>query len=74
MTVRVHSAHQSTRGAGLGLLNVREIRRAHRGEVTVRSASDQGTTFRAWFQSDGSAGAGAGASLALRCASVPALN
>lgn len=36
---------QSSKGLGLGLYIAREVVRAHRGEITVRSSSAEGTTF-----------------------------
>jgi signal transduction histidine kinase len=38
-------ANRGVKGLGLGLYIVREIVRAHQGEVTVRSVSGEGTTF-----------------------------
>ncbi|ATB31674.1 PAS domain-containing sensor histidine kinase [Melittangium boletus DSM 14713] len=40
-----HARQVSGGGAGLGLFIVREIVRAHRGEVEVRSTPEEGTTF-----------------------------
>ena len=37
------------RSVGLGLYIVREIMRAHGGDVSVTSTPDTGTTFRAIF-------------------------
>ena len=47
--VRVVSDSDETRTVGLGLFIVREIVRAHLGEITVRSSADEGTTFTATF-------------------------
>jgi sigma-B regulation protein RsbU (phosphoserine phosphatase) len=38
-----------SRSVGLGLFIVREIARAHGGEVAVQSSTDDGTTFRVSF-------------------------
>jgi sigma-B regulation protein RsbU (phosphoserine phosphatase) len=38
---------KGSRGVGLGLFIVREIARAHGGEVSVRSSPEDGTTFTA---------------------------
>ncbi|WP_214347175.1 PAS domain-containing sensor histidine kinase [Pseudomonas congelans] len=43
--VRVVSDSDETRTVGLGLFIVREIVRAHLGDVTVRSSAEEGTTF-----------------------------
>ncbi|KTB56815.1 PAS domain-containing sensor histidine kinase [Pseudomonas syringae] len=47
--VRIVSDSDETRTVGLGLFIVREIVRAHLGEVTVRSSVQEGTTFTATF-------------------------
>ena len=41
----VQERHASGGGVGLGLFIVREIARAHRGDVEVRSCEPEGTTF-----------------------------
>jgi sigma-B regulation protein RsbU (phosphoserine phosphatase) len=48
MTRGTEAGHKN-RSVGLGLFIVREIVRAHRGQVTVTSSFDAGTTFRAIF-------------------------
>ncbi|CAM3462495.1 PAS domain-containing sensor histidine kinase [Pseudomonas floridensis] len=47
--VRVVSDNDETRTVGLGLFIVREIVRAHLGEITVRSSVEEGTTFTVTF-------------------------
>lgn len=47
--VRGTSATRSQRSVGLGLFIVREIARAHGGDITVRSSAAEGTTFCAAF-------------------------
>jgi sigma-B regulation protein RsbU (phosphoserine phosphatase) len=43
------NANSKARSVGLGLFIVREIAKAHRGEVLVRSEAGTGTTFTAVF-------------------------
>nr|WP_122589195.1 PAS domain-containing sensor histidine kinase [Pseudomonas viridiflava] len=45
--VRVVSDSDETRTVGLGLFIVREIIRAHLGDINVRSSAEKGTTFTA---------------------------
>ena len=45
--VRVVSDSDETRTVGLGLFIVREIIRAHLGDISVRSSAEEGTTFTA---------------------------
>ena len=45
--VRVVSDSDETRTVGLGLFIVREIIRAHLGDINVRSSAEEGTTFTA---------------------------
>ena len=45
--VRVVSDSDETRTVGLGLFIVREIIRAHQGDINVRSSAEEGTTFTA---------------------------
>lgn len=40
-------AHDTSRSVGLGLFIVREIMRAHLGDITVQSSAEHGTTFTA---------------------------
>jgi sigma-B regulation protein RsbU (phosphoserine phosphatase) len=47
--VRGSVANTATRSVGLGLFIVREIARAHRGDVAVHSTAEAGTTFTASF-------------------------
>lgn len=47
--VRGTSATRSQRSVGLGLFIVREIARAHGGDITVSSSASEGTTFCATF-------------------------
>ncbi len=47
--VRGGTPDSATRSVGLGLFIVREIAKAHGGQVTVRSTAQEGTTFTASF-------------------------
>jgi len=47
--VRIVGEGDETRTVGLGLFIVREIVRAHLGDITVRSSAQEGTTFTAIF-------------------------
>lgn len=47
--IRGHYENAELRSVGLGLFIVREIARAHGGEVTVASSTSEGTTFTATF-------------------------
>lgn len=46
------ATHHQTEGVGLGLFIVRAIARAHGGDVSVHSAADMGTCFKATFAAD----------------------
>jgi sigma-B regulation protein RsbU (phosphoserine phosphatase) len=47
--VRGEHETRGGRGVGLGLFIVREIARAHRGRMELRSSTEEGTTFSAFF-------------------------